>query len=151
MSDSLVAPTAAPARHLVSPSDLDLPLVESLLALASDMERQGQSPAQAPLRGRIMASVFYEPSTRTRFSFEAAMLRLGVRETRRASGDYMLTGEDVIGAARFDDAVACGAWPQEFHVEGKATEWRWLERGERSRTRPDGVEQERELTARREA
>jgi hypothetical protein len=54
--------------------------------------------------------------------------QLGVRETRRASGDYLLTGEDVLGAARFDDAIACGAWPQEFHVEGKATEWKWLER-----------------------
>ncbi|MGH2726945.1 MAG: FAD-dependent oxidoreductase, partial [Actinomycetota bacterium] len=40
--------------------------------------------------------------------------QLGVRETRRAMGDYVLTGEDVLGAARFDDAVACGAWPQEF-------------------------------------
>ncbi len=55
--------------------------------------------------------------------------QLGVRETRRAMGDYLLTGEDVLGAARFDDAVACGAWPQEFHVEGKETQWRWLEPG----------------------
>jgi hypothetical protein len=55
--------------------------------------------------------------------------QLGVRETRRAVGDYVLTGDDVLGAARFDDAIACGAWPQEFHVAGKATEWRWLEEG----------------------
>jgi FAD-dependent oxidoreductase family protein len=55
--------------------------------------------------------------------------QLGVRETRRAVGDYLMTGEDVLGAARFDDAIACGAWPQEFHVEGKGTEWRWLEPG----------------------
>ena len=55
--------------------------------------------------------------------------QLGVRETRRGVGDYVLTGEDVLGAARFDDAIACGAWPQEFHVEGKATEWRWLDPG----------------------
>jgi len=55
--------------------------------------------------------------------------QLGVRETRRAAGDYVLTGEDVIGAARFDDVIACGAWPQEFHVTGKGTEWRWLEPG----------------------
>ena len=55
--------------------------------------------------------------------------QLGVRETRRAMGEYVLTGEDVLAAARFDDAVACGAWPQEFHLEGKETEWRWLEPG----------------------
>ena len=55
--------------------------------------------------------------------------QLGVRETRRAAGDYVLTGEDVLGAGRFDDAIACGAWPQEFHVEGKQTQWRWLEKG----------------------
>jgi hypothetical protein len=55
--------------------------------------------------------------------------QLGVRETRRAMGDYVLTGEDVLGAARFDDGIACGAWPQEFHVEGKGTEWKWLEPG----------------------
>jgi hypothetical protein len=55
--------------------------------------------------------------------------QLGVRETRRGVGDYVLTGEDVLGAARFDDAISCGAWPQEFHVEGKGTEWRWLDEG----------------------
>jgi FAD dependent oxidoreductase len=55
--------------------------------------------------------------------------QLGVRETRRGIGDYVLTGEDVLGAARFDDAISCGAWPQEFHVTGKATEWVWLEEG----------------------
>ncbi|MFN2614531.1 MAG: FAD-dependent oxidoreductase, partial [Actinomycetota bacterium] len=53
--------------------------------------------------------------------------QLGVRETRRADGDYVLTSEDVLGAARFDDAIACGAWPQEFHTEGKDTRYVWLE------------------------
>lgn len=55
--------------------------------------------------------------------------QLGVRETRRAVGDYVMTGEDVLGAARFDDGIACGAWPQEFHVTGKDTEYRWLDEG----------------------
>ena len=48
---------------------------------------------------------------------------LGVRESRRVVGDYVLTGADVAGAARFDDAVAAGAWPQEYHVEGRSTEY----------------------------
>jgi len=55
--------------------------------------------------------------------------QLGVRETRRARGDYELTGDDVLGAARFDDAIAAGAWPQEFHVEGTETQYVWLDEG----------------------
>jgi hypothetical protein len=55
--------------------------------------------------------------------------QLGVRETRRGVGEYVLTGEDVLSAARFDDWVAAGAWPQEFHVDGKGTEYVWLEPG----------------------
>src|SRR5438445_509597 len=43
---------------------------------------------------------------------------LGVRETRRAVGRHLLTGAEVAGLARFDDAIACGAWPQEYHVVG---------------------------------
>jgi hypothetical protein len=46
---------------------------------------------------------------------------LGVREGRRVVGDYVLTGDDVRGLARFPDAVAAGAWPQEYHVEGRST------------------------------
>ena len=55
--------------------------------------------------------------------------QVGIRETRRGVGDYVLTGEDVLSAARFDDAIASGAWPQEFHVSGKGTEYVWLEPG----------------------
>jgi glycine/D-amino acid oxidase-like deaminating enzyme len=46
---------------------------------------------------------------------------LGVREGRRIRGDYVLTGADVRGLAAFPDAVAAGAWPQEYHVEGRST------------------------------
>jgi hypothetical protein len=54
---------------------------------------------------------------------------LGVRETRRVVGDYVLTGDDVAGGARFDDAVVAGAWPQEYHVTGRSTEYRFLPPG----------------------
>ncbi len=82
--------------------------------------------AEAEKSGRFLKA--YMPGFAESF-FADTPTQLGVRETRRATGDYVLTGEDVLGAARFDDAVACGAWPQEFHVEGKATEWRWLDPG----------------------
>jgi len=82
--------------------------------------------AEAEKAGRFLKSNM--PGFAESF-FADTPTQLGVRETRRGVGDYVLTGEDVLGAARFDDAIACGAWPQEFHVEGKATEWKWLEPG----------------------
>jgi len=78
MRDTLTAPparTQVPLRHLIGPQDLDRSLIEQLLEHAVASER-GDGDA-APLRGRLLATLFYEPSTRTRFSFEAAMHRLG--------------------------------------------------------------------------
>jgi hypothetical protein len=47
---------------------------------------------------------------------------VGVRETRRIRGGYVLTGEDVLGARKFDDAIARGSYPIDIHApEGKGT------------------------------
>lgn len=54
---------------------------------------------------------------------------LGVRETRRIEGRYVLTGDDVERGARFPDGVAAGAWPREYHVRGRGTEYRFLAPG----------------------
>ena len=54
---------------------------------------------------------------------------LGVRETRRVVGDYVLTGSDVTSGVTFDDAVARGAWPREYHVSGRTTEYEFLPTG----------------------
>ncbi len=54
---------------------------------------------------------------------------IGVRESRRILGQYVLTGDDVLGLARFPDAIACCAWPMEDHAAGRATKWVWLEEG----------------------
>jgi aspartate carbamoyltransferase catalytic subunit len=78
MRDTLTAPparTQVPPRHLTGPNDLDIPLIEELLEVAAVFERADSD--SAPLRGKLLATLFYEPSTRTRFSFEAAMYRLG--------------------------------------------------------------------------
>ncbi|MBI4730161.1 MAG: FAD-dependent oxidoreductase [Acidobacteria bacterium] len=88
----------------------------------------------AELAGRAEAEKAGRFLTQHMPGFEQAYLsdtptQLGVRETRRAVGEYVLTGDDVLGAARFADSVACGAWPQELHVEGKETELRWLPEG----------------------
>lgn len=72
-------------RDIISINDLDNCEIEEIFALADEYCRQLATP-QAPhqIRGRldsasrfILATLFFEPSTRTRFSFEAAMLRLG--------------------------------------------------------------------------
>ena len=54
---------------------------------------------------------------------------IGVRESRRIQGDYWLTLDDVLNQARFQDAVACSAWPVEEHGAGRATRWVFLEPG----------------------
>ncbi len=63
-------------RHLMSPLDLSVEELNDLLALANDMERDPSKYAHA-CEGKKLATCFYEPSTRTRLSFEAAMLNMG--------------------------------------------------------------------------
>lgn len=63
-------------RHLMSPLDLSVRELDHLLALAGDIEQNPQKYAHA-CAGKKLATCFYEPSTRTRLSFEAAMLNLG--------------------------------------------------------------------------
>lgn len=63
-------------RHLMSPLDFSVEELDRLLDLANDIERYPQKYAQV-CAGKKLATCFYEPSTRTRLSFEAAMLNLG--------------------------------------------------------------------------
>ena len=63
-------------RSLVEPEDLSLEELESLFLLAEKIEKDDKFLRES-CRGKLLASLFFEPSTRTRLSFEAAMLRLG--------------------------------------------------------------------------
>ena len=65
-------------RHLMSPLDFTTEELDRLFDLANDIERNPAKYAHA-CDGRILATCFYEPSTRTRLSFESAMTRLGGR------------------------------------------------------------------------
>lgn len=47
--------------------------------------------------------------------------QLGIRETRRVIGGYMLSGEDVLGCASFEDSIGVNGWPMEKHVPGDVT------------------------------
>lgn len=63
-------------NHIISPLDLSVEELDKLLDLANDIERNPEKYAHA-CEGKRLASLFYEPSTRTRLSFEAAMMNLG--------------------------------------------------------------------------
>ena len=63
-------------RHLMSPLDLSVEELDKLLTLANDIEKNPKKYAHA-CDGKKLATLFYEPSTRTRLSFETAMLNLG--------------------------------------------------------------------------
>ena len=73
-------------RHLMSPLDLSVEELDQLLDLAGDIEKNPQKYAHA-CAGMKLATCFYEPSTRTRLSFEAAMLNLGGSVLGFASAD----------------------------------------------------------------
>ena len=63
-------------RHLMNPLDFSIEELDKLLDLANDIEANPEKYAHA-CAGKKLATLFYEPSTRTRLSFEAAMLNLG--------------------------------------------------------------------------
>ncbi len=64
-------------KHVVESQQFTVPLLMDLFARARGMERVVARGGSLDYQNRIMATVFYAPSTRTRFSFEAAMHRLG--------------------------------------------------------------------------
>lgn len=98
-------------RHLVDPLDLSLEETLRLLDLADDIANHREAYAHK-CDGRILATLFYEPSTRTRLSFESAMMRLGgkVLGFSSASSSSASKGESVADTARmiscYSDIVA---------------------------------------------
>lgn len=60
-------------KHVIESQQFNKKIIENIFHLADNLEKK----KSFPLKGKIMASLFYEPSTRTRFSFESAMLHLG--------------------------------------------------------------------------
>lgn len=75
-------------HHVIRTQQFDRNLLKRLFALADKLEKEPDDS----LKGKILASLFYEPSTRTRFSFESSMMRLGgnvltVENARESSSD----------------------------------------------------------------
>jgi aspartate carbamoyltransferase catalytic subunit len=63
-------------RSLIEPDNFSLPEMDALFSLAEKIENNDKYLRES-CRGKLLAALFFEPSTRTRLSFEAAMLRLG--------------------------------------------------------------------------
>ena len=94
-------------RHLMSPLDLSVEELDKILDLANDIEAHPEKYAHA-CAGKKLATLFYEPSTRTRLSFEAAMLNLGgsVLGFSSADSSSATKGESVADTIRM---ISCYA------------------------------------------
>jgi len=66
-------------HHVIEAQQFDLPMINHLFEVSTEMETLVARGGTDEYRSQLMATLFYEPSTRTRFSFEAAMHRLGGR------------------------------------------------------------------------
>lgn len=94
---------ASPERHLVSVRDLTRERIDGIL---DEAERQAKALAgeeqQRTAEGRVLATLFYEPSTRTRLSFESAIRRLGgsAISVSDASATSVEKGESLADTAR---------------------------------------------------
>lgn len=94
-------------RHLMSPLDFSVEELDRLLDLAHDIEQNPDKYSHACDRKRI-ATLFYEPSTRTRLSFEAAMMNLGGKVLGFSSADSSSAakGESVSDTIRMASCYA---------------------------------------------
>ena len=94
-------------RHLMNPLDFSVEELDELFRLAHDIEKNPAKYAHA-CDGKILATCFYEPSTRTRLSFESAMTRLGgqVIGFSDAASSSASKGESVSDTIRVISAYA---------------------------------------------
>ena len=98
-------------KHLIDPMDLSVEELDEILTLAQDIIKDRDAYAEKCKRKKI-ATLFYEPSTRTRLSFESAMLELGgsVVGFSEASSSSVSKGESIEDTVRvvgcFADIIA---------------------------------------------
>ncbi|MCQ2521217.1 MAG: aspartate carbamoyltransferase [Lachnospiraceae bacterium] len=94
-------------RHLMSPLDFTVEELDKLFDLAGEIERKEAAYAHK-CDGKILATCFYEPSTRTRLSFESAMIKLGgkVLGFSDAKSSSAAKGESVSDTIRMISAYA---------------------------------------------
>ena len=120
-------PTLRPGEVLVAMSRIDLdgrPVdgSDDFEISYGEMEGRVQAARLADFLRRYM------PGFSNAFVSDSAP-RLGIRETRRAEGEYALSRDDVLGARKFEDGIGRAAWPIERHIAGGETAWEFLEPG----------------------
>lgn len=143
MADVRSAMAAAVER-----GDYDLPKVDGIFLLLTgkgkawinftDVPVDATDPearTHGEIDGRAQAERYMEFFRAELEGFEDAYIdslapRLGIRETRKVVGEYVLEHEDFLENARFDDAVAHCGWAREDHdPETRASDWEWLPEG----------------------
>lgn len=87
-----------------------------------------ESLSQAEIDGRRQVRETFE-FLRTVPGFENSRIaeiatQVGIRETRRIKGHYILTEDDILNCASFEDTIGVNGWPVENHMDGNV-EWRW--------------------------
>ena len=94
-------------RHVMSPLDFSVEELDRLMDVAEDIKEHPEKYSHA-CDGKVLATLFYEPSTRTRLSFESAMLHLGGKTLGFASADSSSAskGESVADTVRI---ISCFA------------------------------------------
>ena len=94
-------------RHLIGMDDLSIAEIDSLIATAEDIIENPKKYSEV-CHGKKLATLFYEPSTRTRLSFEAAMMELGgnVLGFSEAQSSSAAKGESVADTAK---VISCFA------------------------------------------
>lgn len=98
-------------RHIISMKDFSRDEIDIILKRAQDFEPVARGKKSSLLSGKILATLFYEPSTRTRLSFETAMKRLGgevidmgtIESSSVAKGETLADTIRVIG--NYADAI----------------------------------------------
>lgn len=105
-------------KHLIDPTDLTKQETDEIIALAEDIIQNREKYNEA-MRHKKLATLFYEPSTRTRLSFTAAMMELGgkvlgfsdAKNTSVSKGETVQDTVRVVGC--FADVIA-----MRHHIEG---------------------------------
>jgi hypothetical protein len=90
---------------------------------------------EAELRGRAVAEESARFLRAEVGGFESSFLQdtavtVGIRETRHALGEHVLSFDEAAACTKFVDGVAASAWPFEFHTEGADTRWEHLPAGD---------------------
>jgi len=120
---AIVRPQKNPAEWRVNVTQIKTPN-----GRAVDGTEAGELSA-GEIEGRRQALRFFDFLRRTAPGFADAYIvdippQIGIRETRRISGHYQLTGADVVTCANFADTIGVNGWPIESHIAGDV-HWEW--------------------------